>query len=1027
MTRRARSGPWRRCQIEPRPLISPLIPAEDFARYLTLDELAALTASAAASGRIALCSALVEGLDVVRRDVGDVRAAALMRELTLFVRRNLRGADSMTLADDELLLLIDATASPAHTVAERLLAAVRAHLFSAGGAESTHRFTLSLGIATSPEHGTSFEALLVAARHARAAAGSDGSARAYTPPSSVLDLHRFVGRAEPLAQITGYLDDMVRGVGHVVAIVGERGVGASSLVRALAPEVRLRGGSLVSASCREHRLAAPYALWSEVLRAVRRLPVKSTRLWRELPALDPTLERATGDAARGGSKTLLLEELADYLRLAAQQRPLALLLENLHWADSASWDALEYLITQLESERILLALTFQTGTELDVLERWTPLATRPRHSEIRLTHLTRDDVKRWLESAMRAGELARDLLAYVYRHSGGNPLVLTQLMRDLEESGHIVHHESGWQSSSVSELPVPVSLDELIARRISRLPDSARSVLEAAAVISREAEEQLLIESAIDAREASLGIEQLIDRGLLVPTYDRGGAAYVVAHDEIARVARSRLTPERSAELHGRLAAALAARERRSPAEIAGHFELSSNRTDAHRFALLAADEALAVHEAGAAAALLAVAERNAPDEASKAEVRVRMASLAEVAGRYEDAEALCDQALEWYAAQGELVQAFRLKLLRALVRMKRGEGAQETLTLLLALEAEANEAKQDMERAAVLLHIAQVHWRLGDIHAAQRVAEEAVEIAKRGDDIVLLGDACNRLGVTIQLENAPRANELFARSLEIATSLGDAFRRVRGLNNIGVLATINNNAEEGWRVLTIAVEQARMAGLIESWGRAELNLGVLAGRIGNYEAASHSFSEALRLTSMVQNSEEQLFAAYNLAHLEREHDRTRVAADTYELVVDLAERIGQVPVQAGAYAGLGLCQIQLGDLDAARDALRKGVLLSERLGDWFQGRELIEALRLHLLIKDGELEAAVSLLELSLGVAHASDISGAAWLIAEFGMTLRPYARSLIDEAIKRYEGHPEVLGNPNMKKRYDVLKLYG
>ena len=153
---------------QPCPLISPLIPADDFARYVSLDELAAITASVATSGRIAVCSALAEGLDAVRRDIGDVRAAALIRELTLFVRRNLRGADAVTLVDDELVLLIDAPAAQASAVAERLLAAMRVHFFSAGGADPTHRFTLSLGIATSPEHGTSFAALLVAARDARA-------------------------------------------------------------------------------------------------------------------------------------------------------------------------------------------------------------------------------------------------------------------------------------------------------------------------------------------------------------------------------------------------------------------------------------------------------------------------------------------------------------------------------------------------------------------------------------------------------------------------------------------------------------------------------------------------------------------------------------------------------------------------------------------------------------------------------------------------------------------------------------------
>ena len=1007
------------------PLITPSIPADDFARHVSLEELAALAGNAAASGRVVVCSAVAEGVDAVRSEFGDARAAALVRELTLFVRRNLRGVDAVASTDDELMLILDGSALPPTAVAERLLAAVRAHVFAAGGVEHSHRFTLSLGIATAPEHGTSFPALLAAARQARSAAGSDGSASALTPRGDVLDLTRFVGRAEPLAELTDYLDDMVRGEGRVVAIVGERGVGTSALVRTLAPEVRLRGGSLVSGSCREHRFVAPYALWSEVLRAVRRLPVKSTRLWRELPSLDPTLERATNDVARGGSKTLLLEELADFLRLADQQRPLVLLLENLQWADAASWDALEYLITQLESERILLALTFQSGTEDDALERWGRLATRARHSEIRLTHLTRDDVKRWLEAAMRTGELGRDLLAYLYRHSEGNPLVLTHLMRDLEEGGHVVRHEDGWHWSPVNELPAPVTLSALLARRIARLPRSARAVLEAASAIGRECEESLLLDSVLGTLEARQGLEHLLESGLLMPTYDRGRAAYVVAHDEVARIARSRLSPARSAELHGRIARALAAHDQHSSAEIASHFEIALIRVEAHRFALRAADDAVAVHETGAVAELLGAAERNAPDDAALAQVRVRMASLAEVAGRYEDAEELCNQALAWFAGQDEQVQALRLKRTRALVRMKRGLAAQETLTELLALEAEASAANEDMERAAVLLHIAQMHWRLGDLSAAQRVAGEAVAIAERGDDVVLLADACNRLAVTIQLENAPRARELFVHALDIATSLGDAFRRVRGLNNIGVLEMICNNSDEAWRVLTIAVEQARTAGIIESWGRAELNLGVLAGRIGNYEGALRSFSEALRLMSMVQNSEEQLYATYNLADLQREHDRPREAADTYELVVDLAERIDQVPIQVGAFAGLGLCRFELADVDGAREALNRGIALSEGLGEWFQGRELLEALKLHLLIRDGEIEAAVSLLESSMNLARATDISGAAWLIAEFGLTLRPYAPAEVQAALAQYAHHPAVLSTPKMKRRFDALIL--
>ena len=1014
---------WRRCQSS-LPLISPLIPADDFARQLSFDELAAQAGIAASTGRVVVCSVLAETADAVRRDLGDTRVAALLRELTLFIRRNLRGADAVATLDDELLLLLHGSAIPATAVAERLLAAVRAHAFSAGGADGTYRLTLSLGIASAPEHGTSFSALMAAARTARAAAGSDSSARAFTERTPLLDLSRFVGRAEPLAQLTDYLDDIVRGVGRVAAIIGARGVGTSALVRMLVPEIRLRGGSIVTGSCREQRFVSPYSLWRDVLRGVRRLPVKSTRLWRELPSLDSTLDRAQGDEARGGGKTQMLEELADFLRLAAQQRPLLLLLENVQWADAASWDALEYLITQLESERIFIALTFQSEAEDDELERWSRLATRPRHSELLLTHLTRDDVKRWLEAAMRTGDLARDVLAYVYRYSEGNPLVLTHLIRDLEEGGFVAPHGGGWQWSPVSELPALATLQDLLARRISRLPECARTLLETAAVLGRESDEALLFESLPDAVEALRGMEIVLHRGLIIPTYDRGSAAYIVSHDEVARVARNLLTADRRMELHGRVARALAARDRQSSAEIAGHYELAGNRVEAHRYALLAADEALRVHENIAAAELLAAAERNAPSEHARANVRVRMAAQAEVAGQYEEAEMLCEQALAWFEAQGDSVQALRLKRTRVRVRMQRGHAARDTLDALFELEREARAVDADAERAAILLLISQTHWRLGDLHSAQRVAAECVEIAEQGEDAMLIADSCNRLAVTIQLENATRARELFTKSLDIATAAGDAFRRVRVLNNIGVLELISNNWEEARRMLTLAAEQARTARLLDHWGRAELNLGVLAGRMGDHDGAARSLAEALRLTSMVQNSEEQLYATYNLAHLERERDRLREASDTYELVTDLAERIGQVEVQAGAIAGIGLCRFLLGDVIAARESFLRATPLIERLVEWFQGRELMEALRIHLLLTDGRTSEAAEFFVRAVTAAGPSDVYGAAWITAEFGASFASLASPELQTVVREYAQRPEVLGNKRMRERLNALR---
>jgi tetratricopeptide (TPR) repeat protein/GGDEF domain-containing protein len=1008
-------------------VISPLILADDFARFLSHDELAQVTTSALAERRVVVCSVLADGMEAIRRDLGDGRTEALRRELTLFLRRNLRGTDAVAIgAGDELVAFLDTTGVMADAVAHRLLAASRTHVFSGGASDRSLRLTLSIGIAGAPEHGDTFERLLEAARGARSAAGRDALAVAFSGSRATLDVGRFVGRTEHLARFTDYLDDMVRGVGRVVAVMGETGVGTSALIRTLEPEVRMRGGSLVVAGCRESTLSAPYALWSDVLHGVRRLPVKSTRLWGELPSLDPSLDRVPEGVPRGRSKIQLLEELADFLRLAAQQRPLMLQLEELQWVDPASWDALEFLIPQLESERILISLSFRTGDAYDeALERWGRLAGRPRHHELHLTRLTRDDVKRWLEASIRGEEVGRDLLAYLYRSTEGNPLHLTHLLRDLEEGGQLVLEGGRWRWSGPGELPAQTSLQQLLARRIGRLPKTARAVLDTASVVGRDCDEELLAQmTVLPLEDVVEGLARLSSAELLTPTFERVRGTVAFAHEEVARVTRSLLDERRLAALHHRAAQLLSERPGTSAIEVATHYEAAGAGPKAHEYALRAADAALALYENAAAASVLASAERNAPSSEALAEVRVRMASLAEVAGRYEEAEALCELALRWYEARGDRLPALRVKRTRTMVRMQRGQSARDTLNDLLLLEREAREVSADPERAAILLLISQTHWRLGDPAASRQVAEESLAIAERAGDPLLVADACIRSAVTVQFTDPPRARALHHRALEISTEIGEIVRRVRCLINLGVLELIQNNWEDARSVLQSAADEARTAGLTEMWGNAALNLGVTAARIGKYETAAEELGLALQLCAAVQNSQLQLYATYNLAHLERDRGRHREAGDTYELVVALADRIGQVEVQEGARAGFGLARLEAGhEADARAAAAHVKPFLESR--EWFQGREQGEALLIRLLLLDQEVDQALRAFSRALLLAEPTDVYAAAWLTAELWDEISRHDRALIGDAVQRYGARPEVLGNPKIRDRFAVINV--
>jgi tetratricopeptide (TPR) repeat protein len=177
-------------------------------------------------------------------------------------------------------------------------------------------------------------------------------------------------------------------------------------------------------------------------------------------------------------------------------------------------------------------------------------------------------------------------------------------------------------------------------------------------------------------------------------------------------------------------------------------------------------------------------------------------------------------------------------------------------------------------------------------------------------------------------------------------------------------------------------------------------------------------------LSAEVQQTELQLISTYNLGHLAREMGNYGRASDTYELAIELAERIGQSEVQAGALAGMALCRLALSDVDSAvRLRERLAAIMSNQL-EWFQGRELVEALPIHLALLNDR-KNAYGLFRDALTLAEARDAYGAIWLIAEFSALLHADAPDEIERAILRSASRPEVIGNTLLRERFGVLNL--
>jgi tetratricopeptide (TPR) repeat protein len=1019
--------------------------------YLDANELdaAARTAVAEAGRRIGGVGAgpvavLVAEVD---RDAGKTEADpeawssdhvdALNKELVEMIGASIRGDDLVgRLGGRVVMILTDAGADDARAVGDRICAAVRTHRFGDGFSGAAR--TLSIGAAAAPDHGQSYEAVLDAALAALAriqSQGRDGAATMPPPHHDALrrplSIDRFAGRVQELASLRQWLDEAGAGQPRVVSISGAAGTGTATLLRQLESEVRLRGGLFASVSSPKRSLPKPYGAWRALLRATHVFQPAPEREWAELQHLEPALGEVPA-VARPGSQFRLLGELAEYVRLLASNGPLVLVLEEMQWADSWSWDALEHLIHQLDGDRIMICMTFRTeaigvgsGPHDSTWMRRAGL--RPELTrQITVANLTRDEVKQWLDAAFHRQAVGRELLAFIYRQTEGNPLFIAHLLRSLVEDGYIWHNGMRWEWTPVSELRVPAGRSALIAHRLERFSASTYGVLWTAAIAGREFDIRLLVAAGAGSEPAvRLALSEALGAGLLHSTRKRKRGNFAFTHEEVAEVLIDGLPAQQRKQLHLRVAQALEKLRPDSADDIALHYDAAGEQPDAYCWGQFGAKAAERVYAFGAASSYLQLAARNATSPGELAEIRVSLAHLSETGGRFDEVEELCDLAIEWFDGQGDERRSLTLRRLRERARMELGQPALVTLEALKVLEAEAKRLGFDHENVAVLLMMSQTYGRLGDRRTSERFAAEGVAMAEQVGDTLLLADAVTRLGGAMFSESPNRAYTILERALSLYETAGDARGQARTYGNMGVVAQFESRLDVAFEAYSKAITVGRAGGIPDMWGVGAMNLGVLHQRCGDYDKARDLFSEALGLFVAVKHSEYQLAALFNLAHAEREVGRWESATQLYETTVSLAQRIGQADIEAGATAGAGLCALELGDEGAARSAIRALRSRTKDRTDWFVGREVVEALQIRTDVGDDERRHhAVERLARSVELAESTDMYCAAWLISSCAEAVSRIDRTRVGELLHAYADRVKKLGYPEMTRRFDALE---
>jgi DNA-binding CsgD family transcriptional regulator len=449
------------------------------------------------------------------------------------------------------------------------------------------------------------------------------------------------GRVGELKVIGALLTALVQGHGGVLVIEGPPGIGKSRLLTEVMALADQGGVRTLFGEAFEYQQTVPF------------FPLFMATLGADPPVGD-------ADALRrlGGSEDLrywVVHDLADAIHAAAAETPLAIVLEDIHWADNSTLLALRSLATARPDVAVLWVLTARTGAGGPAVQETLSVLHRADAAVLRVAAMSPDAVADMVCDAVRAN--ADESLLNLAAKAHGNPFLVSELVGGLDEEGRL--KVSGGRAVATGHA-LPRRLGANMQQRLELLSTGAGEVVRVAAVLPDRFSAGLLA-AMLERQPSSLmaAVQEAVRADLLVDD----GEQLRFRHDLLRETTRQSL-PQSLRRAMERQSASIMLSMGAAPAEVATQLARSAEPGDSEAIdALRQAAQAIGHSDASAAADLSRRALELLPaDDADRGLLVAETVGLLNRASRYQEAEALAVAALSAAASPQEEAE-IRLRL----------------------------------------------------------------------------------------------------------------------------------------------------------------------------------------------------------------------------------------------------------------------------------------------------------------------------------------------------------------------------
>jgi class 3 adenylate cyclase len=391
-------------------------------------------------------------------------------------------------------------------------------------------------------------------------------------PAALLTQTPFVGRTAELSRLGQRLRNTHAGQGGVVLLEGEAGIGKTRTLEELAETARAEGTTVLWGRCYEGEASRPYGPFAEALTEyARRAPVETLRadlgvsataLTRFVPELRERLPDLTEPVALqpDEERVRLLDAVVQcLLAIAARAPAVVMVLDDLHWADHGTVAMLRHVGRFVRRGRLLVLGAYR-DVEIDgqhpLRDALGALPRETSYEQIALDGLDTAAVHELL-ALIADQKMLPELVTAVTQETSGNPFFIREVLLHLVEEGALVRGGGGWNATvAVEAMRIPDTVRQVIERRLGRLGEAARRLLDVAALFTETVRFDIAARVAgLEESSALDGLDEVLAAQLLKSTADPD--AYEFTHALVRHTLYGALNSSRRVRLHRQIAEAM--------------------------------------------------------------------------------------------------------------------------------------------------------------------------------------------------------------------------------------------------------------------------------------------------------------------------------------------------------------------------------------------------------------------------------------------------------------------------------------